>query len=96
MGSTDTALLDDMRLKIASGFRLQWETVQNSYVLLFPEGMVKLNGSAGEILRRCNDTQTLSELVVELEQTFGRANLREEIHAFIAMAIARGWVEASS
>ncbi len=33
-------------------FRLQWEAAQDKYVLLYPEGMVKLNGSAGEILRR--------------------------------------------
>jgi len=33
-------------------FRLQWEEAQNSYVLLYPEGMVKLNQSAGEILKR--------------------------------------------
>ncbi|MFY0119870.1 pyrroloquinoline quinone biosynthesis peptide chaperone PqqD, partial [Acinetobacter baumannii] len=32
------------------GFRLQWEPVQNGHVLLYPEGMVKLNGSAGEIM----------------------------------------------
>ena len=28
------------------GFRFQWEPAQESYVLLYPEGMVKLNGSA--------------------------------------------------
>ena len=36
---------------IARGFRLQWEPAQNAHVLLYPEGMVKLNGSAGEILK---------------------------------------------
>ena len=47
----------DARPRIASLFRLQWEAVQNSWVLLYPEGMVKLNGSAGEILKRL-DGQT--------------------------------------
>jgi pyrroloquinoline quinone biosynthesis protein D len=27
-------------------FRMQWEEVQNNYVLLYPEGLVKLNQSA--------------------------------------------------
>ena len=89
-------LEDSSRLKIASGFRLQWEAVQNSYVLLFPEGMVKLNGSAGEILRRCNDTLTLSQLVPELERAFDRRDLRDEIYAFVAVAVANGWLEARS
>jgi pyrroloquinoline quinone biosynthesis protein D len=33
-------------------FRLQWEAAQNAHVLLYPEGMIKLNASAGEILKR--------------------------------------------
>ena len=36
--------------RIGHGFRLQWEPAQESHVLLYPEGMVKLNQSAGEIL----------------------------------------------
>ena len=41
-------------LRSARGFRLQWEPAQKAHVLLYPEGMVKLNGSAGEILKRCD------------------------------------------
>ena len=37
--------------KINPMFRLQWEQVQECYVLLYPEGMVKLNDSAGEIMK---------------------------------------------
>ena len=36
--------------RVGSGFRLQWEPAQDCHVLLYPEGMVKLNGSAGEIM----------------------------------------------
>jgi len=36
--------------KIAAHHRFQWEEAQQSHVILFPEGMVKLNGSAGEVL----------------------------------------------
>src|SRR5690606_40710421 len=52
---------------IARGFRLQWEPAQSAHVLLYPEGMVKLNGSAGEILRRCDGVATLAEIVSDLE-----------------------------
>ena len=40
-----------MNPRVARGFRLQWEEAQGCHVLLYPEGMVKLNRSAGEILR---------------------------------------------
>jgi len=40
--------------KIAAHHRFQWEEAQQSHVILFPEGMVKLNGSAGEVLSLVN------------------------------------------
>ena len=40
--------------RLGRGFRLQWEEAQGCHVLLYPEGMVKLNRSAGEILKRCD------------------------------------------
>lgn len=83
------------RPAIARGFRLQWEPAQSAHVLLYPEGMVKLNGSAGEILRRCDGTKTFAEIVSDLETTFGRTDLRADIAAFIALAQERGWVECA-
>ena len=46
--------------RVTPGFRLQWEPVQNCHVLLYPEGMVKLNGSAGEIMSRCDGQRMLT------------------------------------
>ena len=40
-------------------FRLQFESVQNAWVLLYPEGMVQLNPSAAEILRRCDGQRSI-------------------------------------
>ncbi len=51
------------RPAIARGFRLQWEPAQNAHVLLYPEGMVKLNGSAGEILKRCDGSRDVDAIV---------------------------------
>ena len=49
-------------------FRMQWEETQNNYVLLYPEGMVKLNGSAAEILKRCDGRHSVPAIVADLEQ----------------------------
>ena len=43
---------------LAHGMRLQWEPAQDAHVLLYPEGMVKLNGSAGAIMSRCDGERT--------------------------------------
>ena len=65
------------RPAIGRGFRLQWEPAQNAHVLLYPEGMVKLNASAGEILRRCDGARTLGEIVAELQTAFGVADVAD-------------------
>ena len=49
--TNDEAVLNSSP-SLSAMFRLQWEEVQQSWVLLYPEGMVKLNGSAGEIMKR--------------------------------------------
>lgn len=81
------------RPAIGRGFRLQWEEAQNAFVLLYPEGMVKLNASAGEILKRCQGDHTIAEIVADLEQTFEATNLSEDVMAFIAMALEKKWLE---
>ena len=73
-------------------FRLQWEAAQNAHVLLYPEGMIKLNASAGEILRRCNGKATLAEITASLEQSFAASGLSGDVFAFIAMAVDKKWV----
>ena len=83
----------EARPAIARGFRLQWEQAQNAYVLLYPEGMVKLNASAGEILRRCDGARTLAAIVADLHAAFGRADLEGDVREFVALALARGWLE---
>jgi pyrroloquinoline quinone biosynthesis protein D len=78
--------------RIANGFRLQWEPAQNAQVLLYPEGMVKMNGSAGEILSRCDGQRSVAEIVTALEQTFNASGLAGDVLAFLDMARAQRWV----
>ena len=78
---------------LGRGFRLQWEPVQNAHVLLYPEGMVKLNGSAGEILRRCEGERTIAEIIADLEQAFGASGLTDDVMAFVTIALQNKWLE---
>ena len=73
-------------------FRLQWEEAQRAYVLLYPEGMVKLNGSAAEILKRCDGRSAVPEIVAQLEQAFSASGLDGDVRAFVADARQRGWL----
>ena len=89
--------IDDMLSSspsVASMFRLQWEEVQQCWVLLYPEGMVKLNGSAGEIMRRLNGEKTVKVLIEDLEADFGAKGLQADVLAFLEIAATQGWVKA--
>jgi pyrroloquinoline quinone biosynthesis protein D len=83
----------DSRPRVASGFRLQWEPAQQCHVLLYPEGMVKLNRSAGEILSRCDGARDVSAIVSDLEEAFRAIDLRDDVLAFLAIARQQRWVE---
>jgi pyrroloquinoline quinone biosynthesis protein D len=85
----------DAKPRVARGFRLQWEEVQGCHVLLYPEGMVKLNRSAGEILTRCTGTATVAEIVADLETAFGASNLQGDVDSFLDMARQQRWVDAA-
>ena len=87
---------DDARLAVAKGFRLQWEPAQNAHVLLYPEGLVKLNGSAGEILRRCDGVRTLRDIVADLEDTFKQTGLAPDVQDFVVYAREQGWLEVAA
>lgn len=81
------------RPAIPRGLKLQWEAAQEAHVLLYPEGMVKLNGSAGAILSRCDGVRTLADIVADLEQSYGTTGLGGDVSAFVALALERGWLE---
>jgi pyrroloquinoline quinone biosynthesis protein D len=73
--------------------RLQWEPAQSAHVLLYPEGMIKLNGSAGEIMKRCDGNRTVADITADLERTFATTDLANDVAAFVAMAVTKQWLE---
>lgn len=78
--------------KLSRLFRLQWEEAQSGYVLLYPEGMVKLNRSAAEILKLCDGTRDAASITQELERAFSASGLQPEVDDFLRVASERNWV----
>lgn len=82
----------DQVYSIARLFRLQWEPAQDAHVLLYPEGMVKLNQSAGEILKRLDGKRTLADVTADCEAAFNATGLLDDVLGFIGAALEQGWV----
>jgi pyrroloquinoline quinone biosynthesis protein D len=62
-------ITDDTQPRLARGVRLQIDDTTGKKVLLFPEGILELNETAGEILTRC-DGRTLRELLSALAEEY--------------------------
>ena len=92
---TELAQNVDMQVcpTVARMFKLQWEAAQTSWVLLYPEGMVKLNGSAGEIMSRLDGKTNVHELTQALEEQFETSGLGGDVLNFLAMAKSQGWIK---
>ena len=80
--------------KIAAHHRFQWEEAQQSHVILFPEGMVKLNGSAGEVLGLVDGKNSVDQIVTSLKEKFqGIEGIEKDILSMIQFALDKAWIE---
>jgi pyrroloquinoline quinone biosynthesis protein D len=76
--------------------RLQWEETQQRFVILYPEGMVELNGPAAEILQLCDGSRNLDAITAELESKFETSGLRNDIEELLEAALKNGWIRLLS
>lgn len=74
-------------------FRFQWEEAQDCYVILYPEGMVKLSQSAGEILQRCDGERAVADIIATLGDAFPGVDLSNDVKNFLETAHANGWIK---
>ena len=76
------------------GFRLQWEPRQDCHVLLYPEGMIKLNTSAGQILDLVDGQRSVAAIIDRLTASFPDVpGIDEDVLAFLVVAHAQFWIE---
>ena len=83
----------DQTIKFSPMHRMQWEEAQQKDVILYPEGMVELNQSSAEILKMCDGTRKLAQIVNDLEQKFATTGLVNDITAFLEVALKNGWIQ---
>jgi pyrroloquinoline quinone biosynthesis protein D len=85
-------LAEDAPIELHKQYRLQWEEAQQCFVLLYPEGMIRLEGGAGEIMKRVNGSASPRMIIAELEQAFPGADLRSDVVEFLEVAHGKGWI----
>ena len=81
------------KIQFSPMHRLQWEEAQQKDVILYPEGMVELNQSSAEILKMCDGSRALDKIVSDLEEKFSTTGLKNDIIAFLDVALQNGWIK---
>ena len=74
---------DSSQPRFASGCR--WGTQGEERVVLFPEGMIRVQGTGQKILELCDGQRTVQEIVTALAATYSAdpAKIREDVGSFL-------------
>jgi len=76
------------------GYRLQWEAAQESHVVLYPEGMAKLNETAAAILELVNGKQNIAAIIQTLNDRFPEAGgVDSDVRDFLQSAVEQKWIQ---
>ncbi len=70
--------------------RLEWDDNRDQPVILYPEGLVKLNATGYRILQLTDGTRGLEEVISILEKEYDEDDLEDEAKAFLQGIFEQG------
>jgi pyrroloquinoline quinone biosynthesis protein D len=80
------------RPRLATGARLRYDEVREEHMLLVPEGAVRLNPTAAEVLELCDGERSLDDIVCTLSTRYEGFDLRHDVEELIDGMTQRGLV----
>ena len=80
------------RPRLVTGARLRYDEVREEHLLLVPEGAVRLNPTAAEVLALCNGERSVDEIVDALSARYDGADLRDDVQELIDAMAQKGLV----
>ncbi len=90
-GEVDT-VTDEWRPAVAPALVLRHDPVRQADLLVMPERIVLLKGEAAAVLRLCDGSRTVTEIVGELREEFPGAPVADDVAEFLGQVRAEGWV----
>jgi len=80
------------RPRLVTGARLRYDEVREEHLLLIPEGAVRLNATAAEVLGLCDGERSLDDIVDALSGRYEGADVREDVLELVDAMAQRGLV----
>jgi len=80
------------RPRLVTGARLQYDDVREEHLLLVPEGAVRLNETAAQVLELCDGERSLDEIAAALSQRYAGTDVSDDVRELIGGMGERGLV----
>ena len=80
------------RPRLVTGARLRYDDVREEHVLLIPEGAVRLNPTAADVLGLCDGERSLDDIVGALSARYAGADVRDDVLELVDAMAQRGLV----
>ncbi len=94
MSETATVAADSI-IEINPVYLFRWEEPQQAYVLLYPEGIVKVNETGAEILKLCDGIKIVADIISQLNDKY-TTDVTDSVNKFLEVAHAKGWIRIKS
>jgi pyrroloquinoline quinone biosynthesis protein D len=80
------------RPRLVDGGRLQYDDVRGEHLLLVPEGAVRLNETAANVLDLCDGNRSVDEIAAALSERYAGADVADDVRELIGGMGERGLV----
>jgi pyrroloquinoline quinone biosynthesis protein D len=78
------------RPRLVTGARLRYDEVREEHLLLVPEGAVRLNPTAAEVLGLCDGERSLEDIVGVLSERYDGSDVGDDVRGLVDAMTQRG------
>jgi pyrroloquinoline quinone biosynthesis protein D len=78
------------RPRLATGARLSYDDVREEHLLLIPEGAVRLNPTAAQVLELCDGERSVDDIAGALSERYDGADVRDDVVELVDAMAQKG------
>ncbi|HXD63284.1 MAG TPA: pyrroloquinoline quinone biosynthesis peptide chaperone PqqD [Solirubrobacteraceae bacterium] len=78
------------RPRLVTGARLRYDEVREEHLLLVPEGAVRLNPTAAEVLGLCDGDRSLDDIVDVLCERYDGSDVGDDVRGLVDAMAQKG------
>ena len=76
--------------RLVTGARLRYDEVREEHLLLVPEGAVRLNPTAAEVLGLCDGDRSLEDIIVAMTERYHGSDVSDDVRELVDGMTQRG------